>query len=231
MITDFLRSRWHRTLSAVKPPRKDLADAICDQILSAYSEPGRAYHTVEHLMACFQVLDRVFPVRVLDPALPPPSGVTNLTPGQKNLVELALWFHDITYDTHANDNEAQSAEVAMEVLRNGLDLPRLAEPVRDLILATKHDAAPTTLEAQVLVDVDLSILGESTTTFEAYEQQIRAEYAWVPELAYKEGRAKVLNHFLDREWIYSTPEMRRTGYEGRAQDNLRRSLKALGATR
>lgn len=229
MLLEFLRARWHRTLSStLKAPKNGMADGVCDQILASYSESSRHYHTAEHLMNCFQVFDRVFPVQTPD-ALPA-SGVTSLTPEGRGCVELALWFHDIVYDPKdTTSNEAQSAEVAGDVLR-GLDLPRFVEPVKALILLTKHDATPETNEARVLVDVDLAILGEPPAMFDAYERNVRKEFSWVDPDAFKVGRAKVLKRFLDREWIYFTPEMRRNGFEGRAQDNLRRSLKALEGT-
>lgn len=229
MVKTFLRARWHRTLALGKKPERN-DDLILDALLTAYSEPHRHYHTCEHLMACFQVLDRVFPRRPV-----PPDPLTPLDPlhDARALVELALWFHDYTYDTKAEpgENERQSADEAEDIVVNGLGLPALAAAeVKNLILATRHTEAPTSREAKILVDVDLSILGESPEVFDAYEAQVRKEYAWVPDEAFKAGRKNVLKGFLDREWVYSTPEMRKTGYEGRAQTNLRRALARLEGT-
>lgn len=53
----------------------------------------------------------------------------------------------------------------------------VASLVRDLILATKHQADPLSADARILLDVDLSILGQSSERFECYDAQIRQEYA------------------------------------------------------
>ena len=47
-------------------------------------------------------------------------------------------------------------------------------------------------DAQLLVDIDLSILGSPAERFERYDQDVRKEYAWVPGFRYQEARAQVL---------------------------------------
>lgn len=175
------------------------------------SDTPRAYHTIDHVMACFDVLDRVFPKSPLE-------------------VEFALWYHDCVYNSREHDNEERSAHFASIELSD-LCSQNFRDNVTELILATKHNALPKNDLEKILVDVDLSILGESPEVFDLYERQIREEYNWVPEEGFRAGRIKVLEGFLNRDWIYSNPIMRKNGYEGRAQENLRRSLAALGAVR
>lgn len=51
----------------------------------------------------------------------------------------------------------------------------------------------------VMLDIDLSVLGgREHAQYEVYERQIRREYAHVPWVDYRAGRAKVLNHFLQQ---------------------------------
>ena len=40
----------------------------------------------------------------------------------------------------------------------------------------------------MLIDIDLSILGAPPARFAEYEQQIRAEYAWVPGILFRPKR-------------------------------------------
>lgn len=75
------KQTWER-LGAPAP------EALFDQLAFAYSEPHRKYHTVQHLLECFALFDQV-----------------RNEPGNTVSVELALWFHDAVYDTHAPDNE------------------------------------------------------------------------------------------------------------------------------
>jgi predicted metal-dependent HD superfamily phosphohydrolase len=74
-------------------------------------------------------------------------------------VELAIWFHDAIYDTHSQENEERSAELASRRILEAGGGADLVKSVVGLILATKaHDAA-LIQDAALLIDVDLSILG------------------------------------------------------------------------
>jgi predicted metal-dependent HD superfamily phosphohydrolase len=141
-------------------------------------------------------------------------------------IELALWFHDAVYDTRRSDNEELSARWAH---RHALDqnLPAdVASRVRDLILATRHDVHPPNAEAAPLADIDLTILGQPAPEFDLYEVQIRQEYSWMTELAFCEGRANILESFLQRDSIYRTDYFC-DRYERQARLNLEQSLANL----
>jgi predicted metal-dependent HD superfamily phosphohydrolase len=181
-----------------------------EELQARYSEPHRAYHTLQHLGECFGWFGQV---RALA-----------RYPGD---IAFALFYHDAIYDTHASDNEAKSANLATDIL--GEYVRGDAEPARivSLIMATKHDAMPASRDEQLLVDIDLSILGAAQPRFDAYEQQIRFEYAWVTPDAFRDGRRRVLKQFLDRPAIYSCPFFHER-LEAAARSNLERSLAALG---
>jgi predicted metal-dependent HD superfamily phosphohydrolase len=177
-----------------------------DQMLTNYSDPGRFYHTVKHLEECFSYFDRSWHLAEF--------------PAE---VELALWFHDAIYDTHNKDSEERSAYWAEDVLRESGAKPEVVTRVRELVLATKHDAKPMGADACLLVDIDLSILGAPTERFDEYEAQVRQEYHWVPEVQFRDGRQKILRALLARGNIYST-ELFRSWLEANAKSNLKRSL-------
>jgi predicted metal-dependent HD superfamily phosphohydrolase len=54
----------------------------------------------------------------------------------------------------------------------------------------------------VLIDADLAILGASELVYRTYAEQIRQEYAWVPEPDYRMGRRQVLERFLARPKVF-----------------------------
>lgn len=190
---------WDRL--ALTPPA-----GLLDELTARYGEAHRAYHTMQHIAECFTTLE------------PAAALATHL--GE---VELALWFHDAVYDTRAHDNEAQSADWARASLLAAGASAGIAERVHELVMATTHRTAPEAPDARLVVDVDLSILAAAEPRFAEYERQIRQEYSWVPDDAFRERRAQVLRSFLDRPAIYGTAHFA-TRLETRARQNLRRSL-------
>ncbi|HSE86083.1 MAG TPA: N-methyl-D-aspartate receptor NMDAR2C subunit [Candidatus Binatia bacterium] len=193
---------WSR-LGAAAP------EGLFAELVARYSEPNRFYHTLQHLRECFSILD-----------------LASHLARRLAEVQLALWFHDAFYDTRGQDNEEQSAQWAEESLvaaGAGLDA---AARVRELVLATKHNAVPEEEDAKLLVDVDLSILGAAEPRFAEYERQVRQEYGWVPEDAFRQGRARILASLLNRASLYSTAWFV-SRLEEQARKNLSRSLKEL----
>jgi predicted metal-dependent HD superfamily phosphohydrolase len=180
------------------------------ELLARYSEPHRAYHTLQHLQECLSLRQEL-----TTPCDSPAE------------IDIALWFHDAIYEPARNDNEARSAEWLGAVAAQA----GLAEDIRDrlhaLVMVTRHSAMPATPDEAVLVDIDLAILGAQPERFAEYETQVRQEYRWVPEWLYRRKRREILAGFLDRETIYSTPECWQR-FEDRARRNLTQSMAALG---
>jgi predicted metal-dependent HD superfamily phosphohydrolase len=179
------------------------------ELVARYSEPQRHYHNLQHLAECLSEFDSARQL-AKDPVA----------------VELAIWFHDSVYAPHAPDNEERSSELARERILRAGGATELSRAVSALILATKtHDPA-LHRDAPLLVDVDLSILGQSTERFQDYECKIRREYEWVSEEAFAAKRAEILREFLVRDRIY-TNELFFSKYEERARTNLQNSITKL----
>jgi predicted metal-dependent HD superfamily phosphohydrolase len=185
------------------------APAVYDQLVQAYSEPHRAYHSLAHLRDCLGQFDSAAHLAV-----------------HPEEVEAALWFHDAVYDPRAADNEARSAEWAHRALLGAGVCAEVVARVVGLVLATCHTAVPADADAALLVDVDLSILGRSWPEFDAYERAVRQEYAWVPEPEFRRARAALLEALLGRPTLYQTPFFH-ARYERQARANLARSLAQL----
>lgn len=185
------------------------ASAIYQDLVARYSEPHRTYHTLQHIEHC---LDEFEQARHLAK--------------NPNAVELALWYHDAIYDTEAKDNEERSAALAVEMVRKASLPDNLGQAVANLIMATKHTAVPIDPDVQLLVDIDLSILGQAEERFDEYERQIREEYGRIPEDAFVAGRSVILKLFLDRSNIYATRFFRQK-YRKQARRNVTRSLAQL----
>jgi predicted metal-dependent HD superfamily phosphohydrolase len=201
--------RWVRLWRRIAPQGEPLA--IYQELVSLHSQPHRHYHNLNHIAACLSEFDSV-----PEPALNPVA------------VELAIWFHDAVYDTHAPDNEERSAELASRRIAAAGGSADLRGSVSALVLATKTHDSSLHPDAPLLVDVDLSILGQPEMRFQEYETQIRGEYEWVPEKTFAEKRAEVLERFLARKRIYTTQPFF-SKYETRARANLNDSVWKLKA--
>lgn len=208
MTPEALRANWNEAWQALGVTATNNApnDALCAELQRRYGEPQRHYHTMQHLGECLAWFER-------EKALAE-------RPGE---VALALWFHDAVYDVHAHDNEARSADWARQALRAAGAGDAAADRVHALVMATRHDAVPEGRDAALLIDIDLSILGAERARFDEYEQQVGAEYAFVPLEVRLPRRREILQRFLDRPALYATPRMRAL-LEARARLNLQRSI-------
>lgn len=195
---------WQRAWSALAGDRDGVA--LRDELLARYAESQRKYHTRQHLEECLALFEQ--------------AGALAAHPAE---VELALWFHDAIYDVKGSGNEERSAEWAHRALLDAGVAADSADLVRQLVLVTKHDGVPVSLDEQVLVDIDLAILGAERERFDEYERQIRDEYGFVPGFLFRRKRKQILKTFLDRKVLYSTPALRER-LEARARENLARAI-------
>jgi predicted metal-dependent HD superfamily phosphohydrolase len=179
------------------------------RVIRGWSSWGRRYHTFGHLEACLKEFDAARHLATY--------------PGE---VELALWFHDVVYSTRRSDNEARSAELAREIMAIGRAPAIAIERVKAAIMATRHQEEPLTEDATLVVDVDLSILGQPPDVYEEFERNVRREYWWVPRRRFVAARRAILESFFKRPSIYGHAEFK-TRYESAARVNLEAAIARL----
>jgi predicted metal-dependent HD superfamily phosphohydrolase len=170
----------------------------------AYTEPHRRYHTLTHIDAVLHNLG-AHHAGFNDPAI----------------AELALFYHDLVYDPARHDNEAQSAARLKIRLSPYLDAARLRRACSHIEATRHHDPTPDP-DTNLVLDLDMSILGAGWPDYLAYAQGVHAEYAPVYGAeAYAAGRVKLfLEPTLARDRIFLTAPL--TGLEFQARDNLAR---------
>ncbi|MGC4960946.1 HD domain-containing protein [Gordonia sp. DT101] len=164
----------------------ELDQAQRHYLISRWSEPQRRYHTVEHLRRVLESLRELQDSSVEFDVVP---------------VRLAAWFHDAVYDIPGHDNEIRSAELASTMLAGHGSAGEVTRLVR--ITATHH-VTPGDRNAAALCDADLSILGAAPADYARYTQQVREEYASVPDEYFRPGRADVLRGLLNQQSIFHT---------------------------
>lgn len=180
-------------------------------VLARYREPHRRYHNSTHLTELFGHMAEVAPqFRQLRPTL------------------FAALYHDAIYDPRRKDNEARSAELACDELRDVLE-PAELRVTSDLILATAtHGETGEAVDTDVLLflDCDAAILGAGPTRYRAYADGVRQEYGHVPKVLYRLGRGKFLRAMSKRAAIFRTLWFE-DRYGEQAKLNLRAELHAL----
>ena len=196
-----LQKQWQRLASCLSAENVEYWETL----VAYYSQNGLAYHNLHHIADCLEKFQNYQDLAE-----------------NKEAIEWAIWFHDIIYDPQKGDNEEASAEVARDFLAKS---PQ-RELVLELILDTEYNREPRTSDGKLLCDIDLSILGSSSTVYENYSAAIRKEYAWVSDDDYRKGRSEVLRGFLKRKSIYRTSALAEK-FEETARQNLTAEIKNL----
>ena len=175
-------------------------------LLIAYTEPHRHYHTLDHIAHSQEQLEKV-----------------------KHLVQhpyeiaAANWFHDAVYSLGADypENELNSANFAFDSLtREGVDND-VCDRIFDLINATDGRFTPETLDQKFMRDIDYSILGSSPKEYGKYAHAIEKEF--VPKMFSKQDFSVLrsqsfLKKVLASPEIFLTPEFKKI--EPQARMNL-----------
>lgn len=182
-------------------------DTLWTVLEKAYTRKTRCYHNLTHLKEMIAAYEE-FQSQLQDP----------------DEVLFAIFYHDFIYKTTRKDNELKSAEYAISLLQPKHQLNK--ELVFDMIVATQHHQHNEIEDINWLIDFDLKILSKSWEEYQMYYNQIRKEYKIYPDILYKPGRKKALEHFLEHEFIYQT-ETFRNRYEEQARENIQNEINLL----
>ncbi|GAB2533314.1 HD domain-containing protein [Rufibacter soli] len=139
---------------------------------------------------------------------------------------MAIFYHDVVYVTTRTDNEEKSAQLAHDRLSTlGIPAPEIAA-VTEMILATKSHQPSASQDVNLLLDFDLSILGVPWPEYLTYTHQIRKVYRQFSDYLYRNGRKKVLQHFLHQDSIFKTPDFT-ARLEASARENMEKEMELL----
>lgn len=185
------------------------AEVVGRELLAAWSEPHRRYHSIGHLR---DILDHVEEL----------AGYAD----DADAVRLAAWYHDSVYAGLPDDEERSARRAEEDLSALGLE-PQLVDEVARLVRMTvSHDPAPGDHNGEVLSDADLASLAVPHERYVLNTAAIRAEYAHIPDDVFRKGRLQVLVGLLDGPGVFRTERGRRK-WEGPAQHNLRAELATL----
>lgn len=177
-----------------------------NEIEHLYTSKSRFYHNLEHLENMLTELDKVA------------SQIKNL-----DVLLFAIFYHDSVYKPTQSDNEHQSA-LLFEKRISKTTFNYLSEVIAQIKSTKEHYL--TDDDTNILLDLDLSILGKNTDVYKAYCEKIRNEYQFYPDFLYRKMRIKFLKTMLDSESIYKTDFFKHE-YEIQARENLQQELNGL----
>jgi predicted metal-dependent HD superfamily phosphohydrolase len=212
-MPDNIRAVWDQ-LAGKYSNDKVLIDRFFREIERKYTSSRRHYHNLHHIQALLQFCE-TYAGRLQD----------------RDVVMFSVFYHDIIYNVLRKDNEPRSARLAIKrLLALGVPTDK-AEQVKIFIEATQTHTVSSdvtyTIDLQLFLDFDMSILGAGWDDYEAYTRQVRREYRIYPDKLYYPGRRQFLEHCLQTEFIFQT-QLFRDQYEIRARENMARELAETG---
>jgi predicted metal-dependent HD superfamily phosphohydrolase len=185
-----------------------------DKLIMKYIEPHRRYHNLAHIGYMFQQAHEIGS---------PVNPYSNLY--------YAIWFHDAIYDCFQTDNEYASARYWSE-REPFLPFYGNVDTVYSMILSTIHHTkdqdlrTAADLDTQILLDLDIASLAKPYEEYLNDSKNIRAEYSFLTEEKWREGRMKWASTMLQRERLYYTDNAYEK-WEKAARQNLTRTLEEL----
>ena len=186
---------------------EELFKSYWQELESKYTSKNRHYHNLTHLE---NMLIELEPIK---------SEVQDL-----DTLLFSIFYHDIIYKSTRKDNEYQSALLFKKRISETSFLN--IEKSFEQIIATKAHQYSDYSDTNILLDLDLSILGQPEEIYNQYCQNIRKEYSIYPDLLYFPGRKKVLRHFLELDSIFKTSFFIEK-YEESARANIEMELQKL----
>jgi predicted metal-dependent HD superfamily phosphohydrolase len=208
---NYLINRFSECLRSFKVSELYIVE-LYDRLYFEYSAWKRHYHNLSHVYSLLKLSEQ-YRSELKNPFI----------------VDLAIWFHDIVYDSSKKDNELQSAILFEELMQPFLTKEEI-EQVKSLIMSTygHKPLIPDDIDHQYFLDFDLSILAADKETYNIYSDAIKDEYkSLFPFLVYKGGRKKVLQSFLDRKMLYFSQHFKEH-CEPVARQNLQWEISMLG---
>jgi len=205
-----LSATWHELVQR-RGSGGPQAQLVLDELVAAYLEPTRQYHTLEHIAQLLRHLEE-----------------HGRAVADRDAVALAIIFHDAVYDARRQDNEQASAVLARARLTSLAFTDALIGKVARYIEATQHASALDVDDPDLalLLDLDLATLAAAPMEYSDYAQAIRREYAHLPDSFYQHGRRQVLASFLARARIYRTESLHAL-WEQRARANIMGEIAGL----
>jgi len=183
-------------------------------IISNYNDGNRHYHNLNHIIQCFEQYDNI---------------VEKIPISCPEEIMMAIWFHDVIYDPRRIDNELKSANLADLCLSRYISRIAVSRIINMILLSGQHSQTleeKLSIDQQVFLDIDLSILGQAPEIYDAYSENVRKEYSFIDEDIFFLKRKEILENFLKKRSIYHTQYFIET-IGDQAIKNIKREIRSI----
>lgn len=206
-IADAFAAEWRDLAQDLGLPAI-ISDALLAELQAGYGDPARHYHNEKHIVAML-------------------TGARALNFDDRDMVRLAIVFHDVIYDPTRGDNEERSAVLLKQKLA-GLVTTKRLQRAAAMIEATAGHESTGDHDTDLVLDLDMAILGQPWPVYETYARGVMAEYLpHIGEAAWRQGRVTLfIDPTLARGQIFITERFKLL--EPQAMENLRREKAWLG---
>lgn len=206
----------------------DSLQSEASDLITRWSEQTRYLHNTRHLINILAHIDELA-----------------TTAHDPDILRVAAWYHGIAMNrcmgVHLKDVDPLAlAAACVDLTCTHLHALGVSEDIIErvtelLLFLARHRAPRTDLDAQVLVDADLASLAVAPQEYKKLRENLRAEFADIPEIDYLSARCATIRRLLSFDTIYQSPLGE--AWESAARANLEleltkieTALKAQGAT-
>lgn len=188
--------------------------ALFTSVKERYAEPHRHYHVwahIEQMVELFKTIE------------------TKLTHNEATLY--AVYYHDAVYAVPSATNEEDSATLFSAEASAHINTD-IVETTKRFIVATKTHSIAEEMpgneisDCQYFLDIDMSIVGAEPDIYRLYANNIRREYAVIPDALYYSGRKQILTSFLEKDRIFLTDHFHNQ-FEAQARENVTAEIARL----
>jgi len=198
---DVFAAEWHNLAQTLALPTA-LTDVLLAELQAGYGDPARHYHTEKHIVAML-------------------NGAAVFDFEDHDMARLAIFFHDIIYDPARSDNERRSADRLKQRLSGFIPAGRLGRATATIEATATHRATGNH-DIDLVLDLDMAILGQPWPVYEIYARGVMTEYLpHIGEAAWRHGRVAL---FIDPTLAHGDIFLTRyfKPLEAQAVENLRR---------
>ncbi|MGN6366071.1 HD domain-containing protein [Asticcacaulis taihuensis] len=197
---DAFAAEWHVLAQALNLSAA-LSESLLAELQAGYGHPARHYHNKKHIIAML-------------------NGAAGLEFNDPDMARLAIVFHDVIYDPTRSDNEHRSADLLKDRLASQITPDRLIKAA-GIIAATAGHQPSDDHDTNLVLDLDMAILGQPWPAYLSYAQGVMAEYMpHIGDAAWRQGRSSLfIDPTLAREDIFITEHFK--PLEIQARENLR----------